>query len=123
MSFSSTAHLRDREAEWSRYFIAHRRALIRPLVTDQIIEEYANNPRGLDGPQSVELQTVLNFLRILPLEGFPIIYVEKPYAAYRVAVGVRSGVAPTIDWSYCARSSAEIEREVFIRRLRFAELR
>ena len=122
MTFHSTDLFRDREADWGAVFNAQRRERLKPLITEELLSEHAADPRGLRHHHSAALQEVLNFLRSMPMEGLPIVYVEKPYARYRIATLKGSGKMPELDGTQVFSSLEEADHEAFQRRLRAAHL-
>lgn len=122
MPFSQVHTFADRETIWHSKFRDLYRDWVRPFVSRRIIDEFRNNPRGLSGQHSDDLQKVLTYLRTLPLEGFPVVYVEKPFAQYHIAHlnGVRQPV--DVDRSRSFATEMEAAYHVFIRRLQVAGL-
>lgn len=122
MPFSQVETLASREAVWQSKFRELYRDWVRPFLSKRVLDEFRDNPRGLSGHHSDDLQKVLTYLRTLPLEGFPVIYVEKPFAQYHIAHlnGVRQPV--DVDRARSFASEAEAAYHVFIRRLQVAGL-
>jgi len=90
---------------------------IKPLVTDEIIQEHKRNPIGF---HSDALERVLIYLRRnrLKTAGKYVIVCTKPHQEWRIATlsGVR-GVGPKIDESSRFTSREEAEHGVFLKRL------
>ena len=121
MAFSYVQQFSNRELVCHEKFRSLYRERVRPYVSKRIIEEFRNNPRGYSGHHSDDLQRVLKFLRTLPLDGFPIIYVDKPFERYHLAY-VKDIRQVQVDRSRSFSSEADAAYQVFIRRLEVAGL-
>lgn len=90
---------------------------IKPLISDEIIEEHKRNPIGI---HSDALERVLIYLRRhgLRTAGKYILVCTKPHQEWRIArlSGVR-GEPPTIDESARFASRETAEHGVFLKRL------
>ncbi len=109
---------RDRTADPYGFFLERRRAELRPLITDELIEEHHNNPRGLHGHHSNALQEVLNFLRMMPVAGEPFVFVAEPHRRYLVGTLSGRGQDPAIDPNRCFDNETEAVHAVFLDRLK-----
>lgn len=122
MPFSDVQRFANREMIWHAKFRDLHRDRVKPYVSRKILEEFRANPRGLSGHHSDDLQKVLTYVRTMPMEGFPVVYVAKPFVQYHIAYlnGVRQPV--DVDRSHSYSTESEAAYHVLIRRLEVAGL-
>lgn len=73
---------RDRSGDPYQRFLEIRKDSLRNLVNAAVIAEHRENPRGLLKHHSHELQEILNFLRTMPIQGEPFVYVAQANRSY-----------------------------------------
>jgi hypothetical protein len=109
----------DKAMHYYARFDRQMRERLRPLVTPELLEEHRTNPLWFDGPQSHELQAVLNYVRRQPQSGKYVIVAVKPWEDYRIGVlsGVR-GVPPVVRDEPRFATEQEAMHGVFLARVR-----
>jgi hypothetical protein len=86
----------DRQLQVYEHFDAKQRERIRALLSDDLIEEHAQQPLG---QHSDALERVLAYFRRQPLPGKYIVVATRPWEEYRIAQlsGVRGEPARLVD--------------------------
>jgi branched-chain amino acid transport system permease protein len=106
----------DREALAYARWQARMASALRPLITDELIEEHRRKPLG---QHSDTLERVLNYVRRAPPADKYIGICTRPWAEWRIGVlsGIR-GVPPTILEDERFTSAEALEHGIFLRRVR-----
>jgi branched-chain amino acid transport system permease protein len=106
----------DRELLVSARWQARMASNLRPLITDELIEEHRRKPLG---QHSDALERVLNYFRRAPQAHKYIGVCTRPWAEWRIGVlsGVR-GVPPTILEDESFTSEDALLHGIFLRRVR-----
>ena len=98
---------------WQR-FNERRRAEMRELITDELVEEHRRKPRGR---HSDALDRVLRFFRVQPIPGKEIVIESVPFREYHMGVmtGVPGRPAEVLEGTY--GSYEETLHAIFVRRV------
>jgi branched-chain amino acid transport system permease protein len=98
---------------WMR-FTERRAAVIRELITDELIEEHRRSPRG---HHSDALDRVLRFFRVAPIPGKEIVIESEPFRRYHVGVmtGIPGQPAEVLPETY--DTYEETLHAIFLRRI------
>lgn len=91
MALKDPAHYRDKTGDWLEAFSSARKAELRKIATTDVLDEHANDPRGLESDHSPELLEVLNFARGLPIEHKVFVHATRPHEEYRLSTLVARG--------------------------------
>lgn len=91
MALTDPARYRDRTGDWLEFFGNARKNELRKVATPAVLDEHANDPRGLDSDHSPELLEVLNFARGLPIEHKVFVHATRPHQEYRLSTLVARG--------------------------------
>ena len=118
MPITDPRHYSDKTVAWTADFLRRRVAELAPLITNALLEEHKNDPRGMHTPHSHELKQILDFIHNQPTTGKSFIYAARPYAEYRSGVMLGRGVTPTIDETTKYGSEREAVHAVFLARLK-----
>jgi hypothetical protein len=104
----------DQDVVVWQHFTERRAAVIRALITDELIEEHRRNPRG---HHSDALDRVLRFFRVAPIPGKEIVIESVPFETYRVGVmtGIPGQPAEVLPEAY--GSYEETLHAIFLRRI------
>jgi branched-chain amino acid transport system permease protein len=99
---------------WQR-FDDERRARIRALLTDELVEEHRRSPRG---HHSDALDRVLRYFRVGPIPGKEIVIEAEPFREYRIGVmtGIPGQPAEVLEEAF--GSYEETLHGIFLRRVR-----
>ena len=117
MTLKDPRAYRSREFIWMDKFRRRRVAELSPHVTEALLAELSDDPKGSRGDHSDELSQVINFVRNeAPMAGRAFVYVEEPNRSYRLARMRGRGKAPDLDGPSFA-SEAEAVAAVIIERL------
>lgn len=116
--------MNDRQAEVAKRFDAGTRRRVLSLISDRLIAEHAEDPRGR---HSAELQEVLNYLRRAALPKAYVVVAVEHWCDYRVGTlrpleSDRTRLTPRFEEAPSFRTEREAMHEVFVRRLRDLEL-
>lgn len=117
MPLSDPRRYRDKTADWMRWFSAERRQRLVALVTPELIDEHAADPRGGTTPHSAALQEVMLALRAAPTVDKPFAYIETPYRRYRLGRMQGRGKPPEIMPGKVYDSECAAIHAVFLARL------
>ena len=96
MPIRDPSKYRDKTGDWMAFYTKTRCRELQPLVTDALLAEHAEDPRGIETRHSAALQDVLNFVHALPTDGKSFAYAEAPYRKYRLGILRGRGVFPSI---------------------------
>jgi hypothetical protein len=108
---------RDKTADWSEFFYRVRQQELTPLVTDALIAEHRDDPRGISKRHSYALQDVLNHMHGVPIDGKTFVFAVVPYQEYRIGILHSRGVEPTILQERAFSTEDEAVHAVFLQRL------
>jgi branched-chain amino acid transport system permease protein len=106
----------DKQLEVYRRWDAGQRARLRPLITDELVEEHRTNPLGA---HSDPLQRVLHYFRRQPVPGKYVAVMTKPWSEYKIGTlseGRRG--APRIIEDETYPTEEAVLHGIFLRRLR-----
>ena len=109
------AEFPDKQMQCFERFDRRIRERLKPLVTDEIIEEHRRNPAG---QHSDHLERLLNYFRRSDAAGKYAIEAVRPFQEYRVVVlSGRRGVAPRPADNATYASPDEAYHAVFLKRV------
>lgn len=116
MPVTDPTRYRDKAEDWMDEFRRLRTEDIRPLVTKELVEAHARNPRG---PHSHELNVVLNFVRgpAHPMEHKSFVYLKRPYDSYGLALMEGRGEPATVVEGAEFKSETDAVHGAFLERL------
>jgi hypothetical protein len=117
MSITEVAKYRDRTADWSRHFHERRKAIIRRMITPELIAEHERDPRGNSSAHSRDLSEVLRYIRNIPTAGKIFIYAARPFHEYRLARMCAPGGTTEMVGSETYATENEAAHAVFMTRL------
>jgi hypothetical protein len=118
------AEMKDRHTEIAERFDARRRQRVLSLLSDRLIAEHAEDPRGR---HSVELQEVLRYLRGAVLPRAYVVVAVEHWRDYRVGTlrplaSDPTRLSPCFEGERPFCTEREAMHEVFMRRLSDIEL-
>lgn len=123
VSLSDPRACRDRRADWLSYFDKCKLKWAREHLArnPQIIDEYRDNPLSLKGPQSSELELLLNYFRTHPVLGRYFVYATKPWSEYQIATLSKRGQKPQILPGNTYATEMEAGFGILLERIRYLQ--
>ena len=109
---------RDKTTDWIEFYNRVRQRELAPLVTDSLIAEHHDDPRGIHKRHGHALHDVLNHMHGLPIDGKTFVFAAVPYKEYRMGVLSSRGAAPVILRDRTFSTENEAVHAVFLQRLK-----
>ena len=108
---------RDKTTDWIEFYNRVRQRELNTLVTDLLIAEHHDDPRGIYKRHGYALQDILNHMHGLPIDGKTFVFAAVPYKEYRIGILRSRGVAPVILRDLAFTTENEAVHAVFLQRL------
>ncbi len=107
----------DKTSAWLEVFNASRRQALQRLLSAEVVEEHASDPRGARRAHSPELQEILNYLRMSPISSKLFAYARVPHESFGIgAIAERGSRADILDDGPFS-TEREAVHAVFLKRL------